>query len=109
MLLIQLLFLQIVVDVSNCKKALPHRRELRGSDPPKGVMRPWAALHHQVGKQESQASDRPACKDEAAPDDRCTKSVANGANKRESAQPYSCLGFVGKADQSRLQPASIQR
>src|SRR6266480_4384955 len=89
------------------KRASPHKRELRGSDPPKRVMRPWAALHHQVGKQEPQASDRPECKDEAVADDRCTKSVVNGANKRESALRYSCLGFVGKGDQSRLQPASI--
>src|SRR5437588_10455293 len=87
--------------------ATPHRRELKGSRPPKWVMRSWP--DPRARSLERQASKRPEYKDGACCDDRCTKSVVNGANRHENALRYSSLGSVDTKDQNRLQPASIPR
>src|SRR6266487_6900990 len=86
---------------------VPHRRELKGSESPKWVMRSWLAHHLEARLQVSQASDRPECKDEACCDDRYTKSVVSVASTLESALRYRCLGSVGKRDRNWLLPASI--
>jgi transposase len=47
-----------------------HRRELKGPESPKWVMRSWLAPHREARVLVAQANDRPACKDEACCDDR---------------------------------------
>lgn len=84
------------------KEALPHKRELKGSQHPKRVMRSLPDHHLQVQTLVSQASETLDCKDGACRDDRCTKSVANKVNTPESARQYRYPEFDGKRGQNWL-------
>src|SRR5260370_330074 len=89
--------------------AQPHKRELKGLEPPKRVMRSWPDPRPQAWSQEPQANERPEYKDEVSCDAHCTKNVASVVKTAESAQLYSCLGSVDTRDRNRLQRASIRR